>query len=183
MVPPPRQQGLREIAGARHARRCRCRGQADPIPRICLLDVVPAAGFSDPRSDIVTGDISDPKANRRVLTRETHSVFRLAFIVRGQAKPEFDLGMRCKFDATRLILVQARKNGNRPRVVFVSSVADFGDEMVDALEPVAGADTVKRIKWQPGIRPSFASSTAGPAISIRYGQMRWVSSITGTLTR
>ncbi|MFC7516991.1 D-erythronate dehydrogenase [Herbaspirillum sp. GCM10030257] len=104
-------------------------GRQTPISRICLLDVVPAAGFSDPRIDIVTGDISDQDTIRRVLTPETRSIFHLAAIVSGQAEAEFDLGMRINFDATRLILEQARKNGNRPRVVFTSSVAVFGGDL------------------------------------------------------
>jgi nucleoside-diphosphate-sugar epimerase len=104
-------------------------GRQTPISRICLLDVVPAAGFSDPRIDIVTGDISDPETIRKVLTPETRSIFHLAAIVSGQAEAEFDLGMRINFDATRLILEQARKNGNRPRVVFTSSVAVFGGDL------------------------------------------------------
>jgi len=104
-------------------------GRQTSISRIRLLDVVPATGFSDPRVEIVTGDISDADTIRKVLTPETQSVFHLAAIVSGQAEAEFDLGMRINFDATRLILEQARKNGNRPRVVFTSSVAVFGGDL------------------------------------------------------
>jgi nucleoside-diphosphate-sugar epimerase len=37
--------------------------------------------------------------------------------------------MRINFDATRVILERARRNGNKPRVVFTSSVAVFGGEL------------------------------------------------------
>jgi nucleoside-diphosphate-sugar epimerase len=37
--------------------------------------------------------------------------------------------MRINLDATRILLEQARKNGNRPRVVFTSSVAVFGGDL------------------------------------------------------
>jgi nucleoside-diphosphate-sugar epimerase len=104
-------------------------GEQAPITRITLLDVVPAKGFDDPRVQIVTGDIADEKVIGAVLTPETQSVFHLAAIVSGQAEADFELGMRINFDATRLILERTRKNGNRPRLVFISSVAAFGGEL------------------------------------------------------
>ncbi|HJV50428.1 MAG TPA: D-erythronate dehydrogenase, partial [Noviherbaspirillum sp.] len=104
-------------------------GQQTPITRITLLDVVPAQGFSDPRVQVVSGDIADESVVNAVLTPETQSIFHLAAIVSSHAEADFDLGMRINFDATRLILERARKNGNRPRVVFTSSVAVFGGEL------------------------------------------------------
>ncbi|HJV80860.1 D-erythronate dehydrogenase [Noviherbaspirillum sp.] len=104
-------------------------GQQTPITRITLLDVVPAQGFSDPRVQVVSGDIADESVINAVLTPETQSIFHLAAIVSSHAEADFDLGMRINFDATRLILERARKNGNQPRVVFTSSVAVFGGEL------------------------------------------------------
>ncbi len=104
-------------------------GRQTPITRITLLDVIPAKGFDDPRIAVVTGDIADAKVIEAVLTPETDSVFHLAAIVSGQAEADFELGMRINFDATRLILERARRNGNKPRVVFTSSVAVFGGEL------------------------------------------------------
>lgn len=104
-------------------------GKQVSISKITLLDVVPAKGFSDPRINVVTGDIADTATIEQVLTPQTGSVFHLAAIVSGQAEAEFDLGMRINFDATRLILERARHNGNKPRVVFTSSVAVFGGEL------------------------------------------------------
>lgn len=104
-------------------------GAQTPISRITLLDVVPAKGFTDDRIRVVTGDIADAATIDQALTPQTGSVFHLAAIVSGQAEAEFDLGMRINFDATRLILERARHNGNRPRVVFTSSVAVFGGEL------------------------------------------------------
>ncbi|RJF97016.1 SDR family oxidoreductase [Noviherbaspirillum cavernae] len=104
-------------------------GEQTPITRITLLDVVPARGFDDPRIQIVTGDIADEKVIDSVLTPQTQSIFHLAAIVSGQAEADFELGMRINFDATRLILERARKNGNCPRVVFTSSVAVFGGDL------------------------------------------------------
>ena len=104
-------------------------GVQTPITRITLLDVVPAQGFTDPRIAVVTGDIADAATIESVLTPEVQSVFHLAAIVSGHAEADFDLGMRINFDATRLILERARKNGNCPRVVFTSSVAVFGGDL------------------------------------------------------
>lgn len=104
-------------------------GQQTPITRITLLDVVPAQGFDDPRIESVAGDIADAETIRRLLTPAVGSVFHLAAIVSSHAEAEFDLGMKINFDATRQILEQARANGNRPRVVFTSSVAVFGGEL------------------------------------------------------
>ncbi|HVL77033.1 MAG TPA: D-erythronate dehydrogenase [Noviherbaspirillum sp.] len=124
------------LLGARLARQLLARGtladangRQTAITRITLLDVVPAQGFDDPRIRVVTGDIADEKAIASVLTPDTQSIFHLAAIVSGQAEADFDLGMRINFDATRTILERARRNGNRPRVVFTSSVAVFGGEL------------------------------------------------------
>ncbi|HYD60860.1 MAG TPA: D-erythronate dehydrogenase [Noviherbaspirillum sp.] len=104
-------------------------GVQTAITGITLLDVVPAQGFADPRITVVTGDIADAATIESVLTPEVKSVFHLAAIVSGHAEADFDLGMRINFDATRLILERARKNGNCPRVVFTSSVAVFGGDL------------------------------------------------------
>lgn len=104
-------------------------GKQQLITQITLLDRVAAQGFDDPRIKIVTGDIADEKVIDAHLTAQTQSIFHLAAIVSGQAEADFELGMRINFDATRLILERARQNGNRPRVVFTSSVAVFGGEL------------------------------------------------------
>jgi D-erythronate 2-dehydrogenase len=104
-------------------------GKQTEISRITLLDVVPAQGFSDERIQIVTGDIADAAAIDAAITPTTQSIFHLAAIVSGHAESDFDLGMRINFDATRLILERARHNGNRPRLVFTSSVAVFGGDL------------------------------------------------------
>lgn len=126
--------------GARLARQllkrntlCGADGQQQTLRRITLLDVVPAqvpaAGFDDPRIHVVTGDIAGPEVIARCLTPATQSVFHLAAVVSGQAEADFDLGMRINLDATRRLLDRARANGNRPRIVFTSSVAVFGGDM------------------------------------------------------
>ena len=104
-------------------------GQAEKISRITLLDQVAAQGFDDPRIAIMTGDAADAAVIAKALTPSVQSVFHLAAVVSGEAESDFDLGMRINLDATRILLEQARKNGNRPRLVFTSSVAVFGGEL------------------------------------------------------
>lgn len=101
-------------------------GGQQAIERISLLDIVEPRIAPDPRLSVLTGDISDAAVIERALTADVQSVFHLAAVVSGQAEADFDLGMRINFDATRLILEQARRNGNCPRLVFTSSVAAFG---------------------------------------------------------
>ena len=104
-------------------------GQAEKISRITLLDQVSAQGFDDPRIAIMVGDAADPAVIANALTPSVQSVFHLAAVVSGEAESDFDLGMRINLDATRVLLEQARKNGNRPRLVFTSSVAVFGGDL------------------------------------------------------
>ena len=104
-------------------------GQPEKISRITLLDQVAAQGFDDARIAVMTGDAADPAVIAKALTTSVQSVFHLAAVVSGEAESDFDLGMRINLDATRVLLEQARKNGNRPRVVFTSSVAVFGGDL------------------------------------------------------
>jgi D-erythronate 2-dehydrogenase len=101
-------------------------GTAQDITRITLVDVVAARGFDDRRVEVLAGDIADPEVVAAAITTETDSIFHLAAVVSGQAEAEFDLGMRINLDATHLLLERARRNRNRPRLVFTSSVAVFG---------------------------------------------------------
>jgi nucleoside-diphosphate-sugar epimerase len=104
-------------------------GRARDITRITLLDLVPARGFDDPRVVVKAGDVADPEVLADAIAPDTESIFHLAAVVSAQAEAEFDLGMRINLDATRFILERARKSGNRPRIVFTSSVAVFGGKL------------------------------------------------------
>lgn len=103
-------------------------GTAQPITRITLLDIVaaPEALLHDSRVKSVVGDVGERACIEAVLTAQTQSIFHLAAVVSGQAEADFELGMRINLEATRLLLEQARHNGNRPCFVFTSSVAAFG---------------------------------------------------------
>jgi nucleoside-diphosphate-sugar epimerase len=130
--------------GARLAKRLLSRGTLrgrsgadERIERLTLLDVAAPRDAADPRVRVLTGNIADPATVAEAIRDDTDAIFHLAAIVSGQAEAEFDLGMQINFDATRLVLERARRNGNRPRVVFTSSVAVFGAP----LPPVVQDDT------------------------------------------
>ncbi len=173
--------------GSRLAREILSRGQLtgaggarETVSRLTLLDVAPARGLDDPRIDVRTGDVSDPAVVAAAITPDTASIFHLAAIVSGQAEAEFDLGMRVNLDATRLVLERARANGNRPRVVFTSSVAVFGGALparvLDSTAPTPqssyGAQkAMAELLIQDYSRKGFLDGRAlrMPTISVRPG--------------
>jgi nucleoside-diphosphate-sugar epimerase len=107
-------------------------GKQHTVSRIVLLDQLAAQGFTaDPRIVCMTGDVADAASVARALTPSFQTVFHLAAVVSGEAESDFDLGMRINLDATRILLEQARRNGNKPRFVFTSSVAVFGGDLPD----------------------------------------------------
>ncbi len=93
------------------------------VESVVLVDVVDPV-LDDPRVRAVVGDV----AERVGEIGPVDAVFHLAAVVSGQAEAEFDLGMRVNLDASRAVLEACRAAGNRPRVVFTSSVAVYGGE-------------------------------------------------------
>ena len=104
-------------------------GRDRSISKLTLIDVTEPPAFADSRVSRSTGDISDPAVLTSVVDRDTGAIFHLAAIVSGMAEADFDLGMRINVDATRTLLELCRAAGNRPRVVFTSSVAVFGGDL------------------------------------------------------
>ena len=122
--------------GQRVALQLLARGDVDEL---VLFDNAPPALPlpDDKRLSVVTGDIGDREAVRRVISAGTHSVFHLAAVVSGQAEADTDLGYRVNLDGTRVVLDACRMLGTCPRVVFASSLAVYGG----ALPPAVGDDT------------------------------------------
>jgi len=104
-------------------------GRDQSISTLTLIDVTEPPAFADSRVSRRTGDISDPAVLKSVVDRDTGAIFHLAAIVSGMAEADFDLGMRINVDATRTLLELCRAAGNRPRIVFTSSVAVFGGDL------------------------------------------------------
>lgn len=96
-----------------------------PIDRLILADRA-SVELDDPRVEWVVGDICDPAIIERAIPDEVSIVYHLAAVVSGQAEADFDLGLRVNVDAFRAVLEACRRNGNRPRLIFTSSVAVYG---------------------------------------------------------
>ena len=108
-------------------------GQDQSLSELVLIDVTEPAPIADRRVSRVTGDISDPSLLKSAIDASAGAIFHLAAIVSGMAESDFDLGMRINVDATRTLLEFCRAAGNRPRIVFTSSVAVFGGELPQRL--------------------------------------------------
>ena len=110
------------------------RGERAPLKRITLLDLAePANGVKDPRVHFVRGEVSNHGAVAEALGMDTDGVFHLAAVVSGQAESDFELGMRVNLDGYRVVLESCRKAGNRPRLLFSSSIAVFGTPLPDVI--------------------------------------------------
>jgi len=105
-------------------------GALRTVEKLILIDVAPAS-LSDPRVEIVTGDLADRALIERAITSATDSVFHLAAVVSGQAEAEFDTGMHVNLDATRALLERCRGLARPPKFVFASSLAVFGGALPD----------------------------------------------------
>ena len=110
------------------------RGERGAIKRITLLDIAePANAVRDPRVNFVRGEVSNHGAVAEALGMDTDAVFHLAAVVSGQAEADFELGMRVNLDGLRVVLESCRKVGNRPRLLFASSIAVFGTPLPEVI--------------------------------------------------
>ena len=110
------------------------RDERVPISRITLMDIQrPPNGVSDPRVQFVQGEVSNHGAVAEAIGLDTDGVFHLAAVVSGQAEADFELGMRVNLDGFRTVLEACRKAGNKPRLLFASSIAVFGTPLPDVI--------------------------------------------------
>ncbi|KFC66659.1 UDP-glucose 4-epimerase [Devosia sp. LC5] len=105
-------------------------GQA--IESLMLADIVvpekPAASL--PISTMAT-DLSELGSAAILLQDRPDLIFHLAAIVSGEAEADFEKGYRINLDGTRYLFEAIRLSGQpyRPRVVFTSSIAIFGEPL------------------------------------------------------
>lgn len=104
-------------------------GHEQRIDRVTLVDVIAPPRSKDPRISVVTGDIADRALIEDAVDSSTTAVFHLAAVVSGMAEADFDLGMRVNVDASRTLLDVCRCRGERPRLIFASSVAVYGGDL------------------------------------------------------
>jgi nucleoside-diphosphate-sugar epimerase len=105
------------------------------ISALDLHDIVPADA---PRLDgaevkVHTGDLADAGDATRLVASKPDIVFHLAGVVSGEAEANFDKGYRVNLDGTRMLFEAIRHAGNKPRIVFTSSIAVFGAPFPDVI--------------------------------------------------
>ena len=102
--------------------------QKQAVDRITCFDVVP--GSAEGKGIVnIAGDITDPKTVAGLIDADTGVVIHLAAVVSGTAEADFDLGMRVNLDGTRHLLEACRQVGQKPRLLFSSSLAVFGGDL------------------------------------------------------
>jgi nucleoside-diphosphate-sugar epimerase len=107
----------------------------EPIERLILADVVePQAPPGDIPCELYAADVSQRGAEETLLAERPEVVFHLAAVVSGEAESDFDKGYRVNLDGTRNLFEAIRRAGHRPRVVFASSIAVYGQPFPDVIE-------------------------------------------------
>ena len=102
------------------------------ISELSIVDLYPPASdlVADPRVKVQTGTLLEQST---LLASGFDAVFHLASAVSGECELDFDLGLRSNLDSTRALLEGLRQAGNKPRLVFASSVAVFGPDASNPL--------------------------------------------------
>lgn len=126
------------------------------ISALTLVDIVaPDVPASYPAARTIAADLSAPGTADRLIADRPDIIFHLAAIVSGEAEADFDKGYRINLDGTRYLLEAIRLAGQggdyRPRLVFTSSIAVFGEPLPSeigddqALTPLTSYGTQKAI--------------------------------------
>lgn len=107
--------------------------------RLTLADVVaPALPEGAPADTVLlTADLSAPGAAETLVAERPDVIFHLAAIVSGEAEADFEKGYRINIDGTRALFeairLAAPEGAYRPRVVFTSSLAVFGEPFPESI--------------------------------------------------
>ena len=109
------------------------------IDALTLSDVVETAipPGAPARAKSIVADLSTPGAAEALIADKPDLIFHLAAIVSGEAEADFEKGYRVNLDATRSLFEAVRhenqKSGYKPRLVFTSTIAVFGEPFPDAI--------------------------------------------------
>ncbi len=107
---------------------------AQAIERIVLFDAFAGEGVpTDPRLDVVTGDISDAATLAQVC-EGVDLVWHLAAVVSSAAEADFELGMQVNLYGLLNLLETLRRQGQHPRVVYASGFAVFGGALPEVVD-------------------------------------------------
>jgi nucleoside-diphosphate-sugar epimerase len=105
------------------------------ITALALHDIVPAEAPATQgvAVDVHASDLARAGVAEALVAAKPDAVFHLAGVVSGEAEANFDLGYRVNLDGTRALFDAVRLAGNRPRLVYTSSIAVFGGPFPDVI--------------------------------------------------
>lgn len=115
-----------------------------PLSALVLADVIePEAPATDRPVKTLAADLSAGGVAAELVADRPDLIFHLAAIVSGEAEADFEKGYRINLDGTRYLLEAIRLANDttpyRPRLVFTSSIAVFGEPL-----PAVIGDTHER---------------------------------------
>lgn len=90
---------------------------------------VACAAVADLADDAVEGDICDAEVQDRALAGGVDAIVHLATVPGGAAEQDPGLGWRVNVEALQRLVARAAELRVRPRIVFASSIAVFGDPL------------------------------------------------------
>lgn len=82
----------------------------------------------------IEGDLADPAVRARATAEPVDVLFHLAGVMGGTAEQDPALSRRINLDATLDLIDAVAAHGNRPRVVFTSTIAVFGAPLPDHVD-------------------------------------------------
>jgi nucleoside-diphosphate-sugar epimerase len=110
---------------------------SEPVSRLTLADVAKAEPpvLASLEIDQLVADLADDGVAADLVSSRPDVIFHLAAVVSGEAEADLEKGYRVNLDGTRALFDAVRKSnaGYRPRVVFASSIAVFGEPFPDVI--------------------------------------------------
>lgn len=110
-----------------------------PARPIIATDHAGLDGLAMPGVTTLPGDIADPHLLARLTANPLAAIIHLATVPGGAAEADPALAARVNIAASMALLDAAAAHGHRPRVIFASSIAVFGEPLpplVDDTTPV-----------------------------------------------
>ncbi len=110
------------------------------IEELTLVDIVEPAAPARFTGKVRTlaADLSDEGVATRLIAERPDLIFHLAAIVSGEAEADFEKGYRINLDGTRglfeAIRLEGKKAPYKPKLVFTSSIAVFGQPFPAVIE-------------------------------------------------
>ena len=104
------------------------------IEQLTLFDVIEPEAPSAPFAvNVRAGDLESKLDVESLIADQPDLIFHLAAIVSGDAEKNFEKGYGINLDGTRNLIEAIRASGQKPKLVFTSSIAVFGAPFPEAI--------------------------------------------------